>query len=165
MLTAMLVCEGDPAPLVPTFAALVPASVAGLVADVLVAHREPDAIRAVCEPAGAIPVAPSGAIDALGGCRGDWLLLLEAGARPIGEWVPTVAAHIAQPGARNGRFEVSGHGEPFWRRLFGRAHRPLRAGFLMERGAAISALRTTTPARLPVGRAVVTLPARLAPAP
>ena len=164
MLSAVIVCGSDPTPLVATFAALVEASVAGLVPDVLVVHREPEMVATVCEPTGARAVAPPDLAAALGDARGSWLLVLEAGARPDGEWVPVVASHIAGRAPRNARFEVAGAGEPFWRRLIGRAHRPLRAGFVMERGAAIGALRTATPDRLPVGRAVVTLPARLLPA-
>lgn len=163
MLTALIVCGVDPDPLVPTFAALVEASVAGLLADVIVVHPEPDAIASVCEPTGATAVRVEGATEALLDARGDWVLVLEAGSRPDGDWVPGVAAHIASPAGRNGRFEVAGGGEPFWRRLVGRAHRPLRSGLVIEREAAISALRTTTPARLPVGRAAVTMRARLLP--
>lgn len=163
MLTVLIVCEADPGPLVPTFASLVGASVAGLIADVLVAHPTPDRIAALCEPTGAQPVATEGVAVALGETRGEWVLVLEAGARPDGDWIPLVAAHVGGD-RRSARFEVAGAGEPFWRRLIGRAHRPLRAGFLIERRQAINALRTTSPARLPVGRAAVTLRARLLPA-
>ena len=164
MLTVVIVCGPETDPLVPTFAALVGGSVGGLVADVLVCHSEPEAIERICEPTGATPLRAADLPDALRDARGAWVMVLEAGAAPLGEWVPIVAAHLGGATARPARFEVAGGDEPFWRRLVGRAHRPLRAGYLMERDAAISALATATPARLPVGRAAVTLAARLRPA-
>lgn len=163
MLTALIVCGADSAPLVPTFGALLPASVEGLVADVIVASPDPDAMRPACEPVGALSVAAHEAGAALGDARGRWVLVLEAGAKPVGQWVPVLAAHVAS-GSRAGRFEVAGRGEPFWQRLVGRAHRPLRSGFVMPRDEAVEALRVTTPARLPIGRTAVTLRATLDPA-
>ena len=165
MLTVLIVCGPDPSGLVATFGSLLPSCVAGLTADVIVVADEPESLRATCDPVGAVAVSPDEAGAALADARGDWVLVLEAGARPAGEWMPAVAAHVSRAGARAARFEVSGRGEPFWRRLIGRAHRALRAGFLIPRDGAVAALRTTTPARLPVGRAAVTLAARLAPAP
>ena len=164
MLTALIVCGPDPSGLVATFGALLPSSVAGLTADVIVVSGDPESVAAACEPTGATSTSPDGAAAALKVARGSWVLVLEAGARPVGEWMPVVAAHIAAPAARAARFEVSGRDESFWRRLVGRTRRPLRAGLLLPREGAIAALRTTTPARLPVGRATATLRARLEPA-
>ena len=168
MLTVLIVCGPDPSGLVATFGALLSSSVAGLTADVIVVSSDPGSVEPLCEPVGASAVSPDRAAIALEGARGEWVLVLEAGARPVGEWVPVVAAHIAthvaSPGARAARFEVVGSGEPFWRRLVGRSHRALRAGFLLPHGEAVEALRVTTPARLPTGRTAVTLAARLEPA-
>ena len=163
MLTVAILAGTDPEPLAATFEALVPATVAGVVADVLVVCPEPEALRGLCEPMGAALATPDAAHDALGEARGEWLMLIEAGARPVEGWEQAVAAHL-RPGARPARFTIEG-AEPFWRRLFGRPSRPLLAGFLLAMEGARAALRSAPIGRLPVGRAAVTLSARLRIAP
>ena len=164
MLSVAITAGSDPAPLELTLRALVPASVSGLVSDVLVVSPDPEALASLCEPMGAERAMPDEVGPALAHCRGEWLLVLEAGAQPLQGWDRAVAVH-ARPNARPGRFEVRGEAEPFWRRLFGRPGRPLMAGLLMPMEQARAAIRTTTLARLPVGRAAVTLPATLRVAP
>ena len=164
MLTVLIVCGRDPSPLVATFASLLPSSVAGLTADVIVVSEQPESVEPACEPVGATAVATDAIVGALERARGEWLLVLEAGARPAGEWMPAVAAHVSSRTGRAARFEVAGSGRPFWQRLVARSRRPLRAGLVMPTRDAIEALRSTTPARLPIGRAAVTLPAKLEPA-
>ena len=80
MLTALIVCDADPAPLVATFASLVEASVAGVLADVIAVHPDPPSVASMCEPAGASAVRPGDAEAALRDARGEWILVLEAGA-------------------------------------------------------------------------------------
>ena len=147
-----------------TFRSLVGATVAGLVADVLVVAPEPDALVSLCEPMGATVVSRERAEGALDAARGEWLLILEAGAQPLDGWDRAVATHL-KPEARPARFEVTGEVEPFWRRLFGNASRPLLGGFLVPMRMARSAIRSASLERLPVGRAAVTLPASLRVAP
>ena len=160
MLTVAILAEADPSALEPTLRALVPATVRGAVADVLVVTPSPEAVAAVCEPMGAGRVTPDEAADALERARGEWLVLLEAGAQPLEDWDQALIAHV-RPDARPVRFEVRGQAEPFWRRLFGRPSRPLLAGFALPMAMARAALRSTALERLPVGRAAVTLPATL----
>ena len=164
MLSVAIIAGSDPAPLELTLRSLVPASVNGLVSDVLVVSPEPEALAPLCEPMGAERAMPDDAEAALANCRGEWLLVLEAGAQPLEGWDRVIAAH-AKPNARPGRFEVRDQAEPFWQRLFGRPSRPLMAGLLMPMDQARAAMRTTTLTRLPVGRAAVTLPATLRVAP
>ena len=160
MLTVFILATDDPGPLEPTFRALVPGSVSGVVSDVVVVSPAPDALKAVCEPMGADRVHPDRVAEALENARGEWALLLEAGAQPLDGWDGAAASHM-RPDARPARFEVASQVEPFWRRLFGRPSRPLMAGFLLPISALGNALRSTTLSRVPVGRAAVTLPALL----
>ena len=163
MLTVAILSSADPDPLARTFRCLVGATVSGVVSDVLVVSDQPEALAAVCEPMGAARCTLDQADAALAKARGEWLLLLEAGAEPLGGWDQAVADH-ARPNARPARFEIQGRVEPFWRRLFGQPKRPLMAGFLLPMRAARNALRTSTLERLPTGRAAVTLNAGLRPA-
>ena len=163
MLSVALVSNADPARLETTLRALVPATLDGQVCDVWVFCGEPAPIAALCDAMGAETVSPSDAQNALQRCRGEWLLVLEEGAWPRGDWVAVLAAHAASGGGA-ARFRTQEPVVPFWRRLFGRAGDPLRAGFLIPVDQARAALRNGSLATLPVGRAVRTLRADLEPA-
>ena len=163
MLSVALVSNADPVRLETTLRALVPATLEGQVCDVKVFCDEPDAIEPLCDAMGADLAAKATAGDVLTRCRGDWLLMLEEGAWPRGDWLTVVAAHAASGGGA-ARFRTQEAVQPFWRKLFGRAGSALRNGFLMPIDQARSALRNGTLEMLPVGRAVRTLRADLEPA-
>jgi hypothetical protein len=78
--------------------------------------------------------------DVLRSARGDWLLLLEPGARPMTGWVDAIVDHVAvDPGPARFR-GVRSHRRPFLQR-FGRAAPPLERGYLVSKRQAGAAVR------------------------
>ncbi len=148
-----------------TFAALIPAVVEGIVLDAIVLNSDGSAdIEKVADAAGAICVAGRDPAAALEMARGDWLVCLEPGARPHGEWVDAVTAALAdRSDGRAGplRFRPDGtHGG--LSRLF-RRPRALRDGLIIDKRQATAA-RAASLEALARGRAARRLAARITPA-
>lgn len=141
MLTILLETRNHEARLAQTLAALVPGAVEGLVSDVLILDRgSSDASGAVADAAGARFLEEGTLSEALAAARGSWLLLLEPGARPLGNWVNEVAEHMAV-GRSPARFSASQrHRRPFPARLFTRAGL-LEQGYLVRRSEAAALAR------------------------
>ena len=160
MFSIVILAGPDSGPLVATFRSLVSGVVAGVVSDVVVLTARPGPLADACDRVGA-RLTDDGE-DALRGARGSWVILLEAGARPVEGWADAVLGH-ALASTKPAAFDVP-PGRSLWRRLFGRAERPLRAGFVVRREDALSITRTAPLERLPAGRAAQRLSARLVPA-
>jgi hypothetical protein len=136
MLTVIIECRDNEAELAQTLAALVPGAVEGLVRDVIVLDLgSSDGSADVADAAGCRFLTEWDLRDVIATARGEWLLLLEPGARPLGSWVEAVAEHVSSAKAA-ARFTGSpNHRRPFLRRLIGK--RPtLEEGFLIPRGQA-----------------------------
>ncbi|MBZ8133364.1 hypothetical protein CLD20_08815 [Afifella sp. IM 167] len=125
-----------------SLAALVPAAVEGLVRDALVlGDSASEEMLAVTEAAGAEFFAHHQLADAVRTARGDWLLVMEGGARPLDGWMGEVRAFVADADGASAVFTLAGS------RLGRLAHyfsRPpaLRRGLLIRREEAAEAARS-----------------------
>lgn len=142
MLTVMMECDNQEAELAQTLSVLVAGAVEGLVSDVAVLDRgSADGSAKVADAAGCrfyLDWALPATIEA---ARGEWLLLLEAGARPQGAWIDEIAEHLAlsrNPACFTGS---SAHRLPLHRRLLRKAP-ALERGLLLPKPQALQAARS-----------------------
>ena len=155
MLTVLLECRDNEPELAHTLAVLVSGAVDGLVSDVIVLdHGSRDGSARVADAAGCRFV-DGWELDAvLGMVRGEWIMLLEPGARPQAGWIEEVLEHASLSRAP-ARFTPS---RRFRRPFFQRWKRSgaLEHGFLMPKRAAaalarpgmdLSALASASPVR------------------
>lgn len=164
MLSVIIETCNDEEALARTLASLVPGAVEGLVRDVLVRDLgSGDGTRQVAEHAGCVWM-PGSIADAVAAAKGDWLLLLQPGARLSGGWTEAVAAHLASSGMA-ARFSKDGSGRlPFLARIVSRQG-PLAQGLLVPRRQAVALARHADGAgALAGGKAVKTLKASIFPA-
>ena len=162
MLTIIMECRDNEAELAQTLSALVSGAVEGIVRDVIVLdHGSRDGSARVADAAGCRFLSDWSLPDVLRSARGDWLLLLEPGARPLAGWVDSVIDHVAiDPGPA--RFSgARSYRRPLLRRLAGTP--PLERGYLVgKRQAAARAGKTL--ADIARGGRVRTLHAEIVPA-
>ncbi|MFM2279020.1 MAG: hypothetical protein RLZZ444_1251 [Pseudomonadota bacterium] len=138
MLTVLLECRDNEPELAYTLAVLVSGAVDGLVSDVIVLdHGSRDGSARVADAAGCRFVSDWNLAELLGSARGEWLLLLEPGARPQTGWIEEVAeyAMVAKSPARFSPSRTFRH--PFLKRLFRRPGR-LEHGYLLPKREATS---------------------------
>lgn len=141
MISVMLECRNQEKQLAATLAALVQGAVEGLVAEVVVVDRgSEDGTAALADHAGCRLLADPDLRDVVRAARGDWLFLVEPGARPLLGWIEHLGEHmrISQAAAR-----LSPSREyrlPFMKRL---SRRPtaLERGVLITRRQAIANAR------------------------
>ncbi|MGD9478222.1 glycosyl transferase [Shinella sp. G-2] len=141
MLTIILECRDNEAELAQTLSALVPGAVEGVVRDVIVLdHGSRDGSPEVADAAGCRFLTQWDIGDVLRSARGDWLLFLEPGARPLTGWVDAIVDHVAvSPGPA--RFRASrSHRRPFLQRLV-RKTPPLEQGYLVSKRQLVTAIR------------------------
>lgn len=165
MLTIIMECRDNEAELAQTLSALVAGAVEGLVRDVIVLdHGSRDGSSKVADAAGCRFLASWDIKDVVRSARGDWLLLLEPGARPLSGWVDAVADHVSV-NTTPARFLGSGsHRRPFFKR-FGRRLAPLEQGYLVSKRQASAMVRTGMAlADVAKGVKVRTLVAEIVPA-
>jgi hypothetical protein len=149
-----------------TLAALVPGALEGVIGDVVVlADAIDEETRLVADAAGCTRVT-KGVAEAIAATRSDWLLLLEPGARPTGNWIEAIGAHVANE-TRPARFRLSGS---WFSRLASMLRRgrnaPLAAGLLLPKAEIRqAAAKARTLADLARGQRPVSLPSAIAPAP
>lgn len=142
MLTIIMECRDNEAELAQTLSALVSGAVEGIVRDVIVLdHGSRDGSSRVADAAGCRFLTSWDIGDVLRSARGDWLLLLEPGARPLTGWVDAIVDHVAVDpnparfvGARSYR-------RPFLQR-FARRVPPLERGYLVSKRQAGATART-----------------------
>ena len=171
MLTVIIPTRDDEDALARMLPGLVRHAVSGAIVEVIVVDRgSTDETARVAQVAGCTLV-DAGAADvpALAAmARGGWLLVLQAGARPVGDWLDSVRAHLdGGVSAGAARFRLARDPNlPWWRRLV-----PVRGpggpfgrGFLISRGQAAALGRSGMAlADLPRGVAVRTLSGALLP--
>lgn len=148
-----------------TLAALVPGALEGILGDVVVlTDADDEETRLVADAAGCTRVT-KGVAEAIAAARGDWLLLLEPGARPTGDWIEAIGAHAANE-TRPACFRLSGGwASSLVAMLRGGQSSPLAAGLLLPK---MEARRTAAEARtladIARGRQPVSLPCGIEPA-
>lgn len=138
----MMECRDQETELAQTLSLLVPAAVEGLVNDVVVLdHGSRDGSSRVADAAGCRFHVEWNIKDILGDVRGDWLLLLEPGARLQTGWIDEIIEYVAL-NRRPVRFAPSrAHRPPFFQRI-GRALPPLECGLLIEKKQAITFVKS-----------------------
>jgi hypothetical protein len=141
MLTVLLECRDNEPELAYTLAVLVSGAVDGLVSDVIVLdHGSRDGSARVADAAGCRFLDKWDLHEALRSARGEWILLLEPGARPQSGWIEEVLEHasLAKVPARfspSRRFR-----RPLFKRLTKRTG-ALELGFLMPKRQAAAIAR------------------------
>lgn len=122
---------------------LVPGAVEGLIREVVVIDRGAgNGVRLVSEAAGCRRAVDSH--EAVTLARGDWLLLLEPGARPLAGWIECIGGHIASSQLAARLSPARDHRPSFLARLRG-PERPLRYGLLITKRQAIAVARPNQP--------------------
>ena len=121
MLTVLIETENDEDGLTRTLASLISAAVEGVVRDVIVCDRgSTDQTHRVAEHAGCNYIAGGGVAAGIRQAKGEWLLMLEPGARLVDGWIEPVLAHTAKL-TMPARFSRSrGSRTPFLSRAFSR---------------------------------------------
>ena len=140
MLTVLLECRDNEPELAYTLAVLVSGAVDGLVSDVIVLdHGSRDGSARVADAAGCRFVDKWELHDVLRTARGEWIMLLEPGARPQAGWIEEVLEHASLSKAP-ARFSPSSRfRRPFFKRW--KRSGPLELGFLMPKRQASALAR------------------------
>ena len=141
MLTIIIECHDNEAELAQTLAGLVAGAVEGLVKDVVILDRgSRDGSAEVADAAGCSFLTDWELSEIVRAARGEWLLLLEPGARPLNGWVEAVAEYVSLNDAP-ARFAGSrNHRRPLYRRLLQR-QAPLEQGLLVSKRQASALVR------------------------
>lgn len=135
-------CRDQEAELAHTLSCLVAGAVEGLVGDVVVLdHGSSDGSSSVADAAGCRFHEQWDIRDILRSARGEWLLLIEPGARLQHGWIEEIAEYISHA-KQPARFSVSrGHRRPFYQRI-ARSQPPLEQGFLLPKRQAVAVAKT-----------------------
>lgn len=162
MLSVLIETRDDEEGLARTLASLVGGAVEGVVRDVVVCDTgSTDGTLRVAEHAGC-QIAPDLAAG-VAQAKGEWLLVLEPGARLAEGWVDEAVAHMAKS-AMPARFSrARGSRAPFLSRAFRRPG-ALTQGLLIRKPQAAALARNAQDAEaLARGLAMRTLPAEIRP--
>jgi glycosyltransferase involved in cell wall biosynthesis len=142
MLTVLIETKNDEEALARTLACLIGAAVEGVVRDVIVCDRgSTDQTHRVADHAGCHYLAEGGVAAGVRQAKGEWLLLLEPGARLSEGWSESVIAHVTRMTvpARFSRARADRRG------LFSRimsSPSALSEGLVIRKGQAVSLSRT-----------------------
>lgn len=164
MLTIIMETRDNEAELAQTLSVLVAGAVEGLVSDVIILdHGSTDGSPHIADAAGCRFCVDWDLGEIVRSARGDWLMFLEPGARPIGRWVDELAEYVSL-NDNPARFSPSRlHKRPLLKRLSCPA--PLEAGFLMRKRDAVAVARSDMRlSDMANGRAVRKLATELVPA-
>jgi len=142
MISVVIECKNQEQPLAVTLAALVQGAVEGLVAEVIVIDLgSTDDTEKLADAAGCRFLLNPDIRETVRNARGEWLLLVEPGARPLLGWVEHLHQHIAS-GQKAARFSRSrDYRLPFLARIKHR-HSALEHGVLMTKRQAIANARS-----------------------
>lgn len=137
MLSVVIETNNHEAELAHTLSTLVVGAVEGLVSDVIVLdHSSDDGTERVAEAAGCRYLRAWDLPDVMRQARGDWILVLEPGARPLSGWVEAIFEHMALE-TRPARFSRSRrHRRSLWHVLF-KPRCPLEVGVLLPKPLAV----------------------------
>ncbi|UCI06963.1 glycosyltransferase [Mesorhizobium sp. B1-1-8] len=132
MLSVLIETSNDEEGLARTLASLVGGAVEGIVRDVVVCDTgSTDQTHRVAEHAGCHYVA-AGIAAGIGQAKGDWLLILEPGARLADGWIEAVAAHMARQTMPARFSRARANRAPFLARVFS-ANRALAEGLVISK--------------------------------
>jgi hypothetical protein len=121
-----------------TLSVLVAGAVEGLVSDVIVLdHGSQDGSSFVADAAGCRFYQQWDMKELLVSARGEWLLLVEPGARLMQGWIDEVAEYVALNKVPASFSESRFYRLPFYRRLT-RSRPPLENGLLLPKSQALS---------------------------
>lgn len=166
MLSVLIETRNDEEGLARTLASLISGAVEGVVREVIVCDRgSTDQTHYVAEHAGCVFLADGGIKTGIAQAKGDWLLLLEPGARLAEGWTDDVMRHAAKlaMAARFARSKASAR--PFWARVTSRP-RALEQGLVITRKQAAVLGRNGADAEgIARGLAMKTLEAEIVVAP
>ncbi|TCL75851.1 glycosyl transferase [Rhizobium sp. BK251] len=142
MLTVIIECQDQEPELAQTLSVLVAGAVEGLVCDVVVLdHGSRDGTSRVADAAGCRFHSQWDIKDVVQSARGEWLLLVEPGARPQAGWIEEIAEYVSLNKVP-ARFTASrAYRRPFLERI-GRSQPPLELGLLLSKRQALSVART-----------------------
>lgn len=137
MLTVLIETKNSDEGLARTLASLVSGAIEGVVRDVIVCDQgSTDQTQRVAEHAGCHWVT-GGLAAAVRQAKGDWLLVLEPGARLAEGWIEPVLMHVERQTIA-ARFRLAKAAQaPFFGRIFSR-RRALAHGLLIAKGQAAS---------------------------
>ena len=137
MLSVLIESRNQEAELAHTLSALVAGAVEGLVSDVIVLeHGAGEGVERVADAAGCRFMRSWDLPDVIRQSRGDWVLVLEPGARPLSGWVETVSEHIALENSPARFSRSKRHRRSLWQRLFSKRC-PLEVGVLLPKSMAL----------------------------
>jgi hypothetical protein len=141
MLTVLIECRDNEPELAHTLAVLVSGAVDGLVSDVIVLdHGSRDGSARVADAAGCKFLENWDLHETLRQARGEWLMLLEAGARPQTGWIEEIAEYAAL-GKVPARFSPSRNfRRPFYKR-WTRRKGVLELGYILPKRHAAALAR------------------------
>lgn len=142
MLTVVIECQDQEPELAQTLSVLVAGAVEGLVCDVVVLdHGSRDGTSRVADAAGCRFHSQWDIKDVVQSARGEWLLLVEPGARPQAGWIDEIAEYVSLNKVP-ARFTASrAYRRPFLERI-GRSRPPLELGLLLSKRQALTVART-----------------------
>ncbi len=142
MLTIIMECQDQETEAAHTLNALVSGAVEGLVSDVLILDRgSSDGIQKLAEAAGCRYYGDWDMKDVLDGARGDWLFLIEPGARPQPGWIEEIFeyASVTRDPARFSDSRT--FRKPLLKRI-GRKRSALENGVILTKRQAVSLARS-----------------------
>jgi hypothetical protein len=165
MLSVLIETRNDEEGLARTLASLIGAAVEGVLRDVIVCDLgSTDQTRYVAEHAGCHFLGQGGVAAGIASAKGDWLLLVEPGARLMEGWTDAVVAHVNKSTMPARLSRARGARLPFLARVFS-GNRALAQGLLVsKRQAASLAKNAHSTEALARGLAVKTLAGEIAPA-
>jgi hypothetical protein len=138
MLTVVIETRNHEEALARSLAALVPAAVEGFVREVIVCdHGSTDHTQYVAEHAGCHFLAHGGVAAGIRQAKGEWLLLLEPGARLGDGWTEEVAVHAAHQTIAARFSRARADRARFLARIFS-ARRPLAEGLVITKRQALA---------------------------
>ena len=166
MLSVLIETRNDEEGLARTLASLIGAVVEGAVRDVIVCDvGSTDQTRYVAEHAGCHFMAEGGIAAGITAAKGDWLLIVEPGARLLEGWTEPVVAHLNGSTMPARLSRSRGDRLPFLARMLS-ANRALAQGLVItKRRAAALAKNAHSAEALARGLAVKTLAAEISVAP
>ncbi|MEX6505663.1 glycosyl transferase family 2 [Jiella sp. M17.18] len=171
MLSVLMDCGADDQKLAASLATLIPGAVEGVVREVVLIDRGMDvSARKVADHAGCRVAEPGDLHSVVAQAKGDWLLLLEPGARLQPGWIPAVAEHVEEvAGGRAGasavRFARARADRPGLLGRFSQKRTALAEGVLLRKAQALGQAKGAGSLEgVARGLAVGRLPAEIRPA-
>ncbi|MBZ9797493.1 glycosyltransferase [Mesorhizobium sp. ES1-4] len=138
MLSVLIETRNDEEGLARTLATLIGGAVEGVVREVVVCDAgSSDQTHRVAEHAGCQYLGSGGIAAGIKQAKGDWLLLLEPGARLAEGWIEAVVAHTARQTMAARFSRARGNRMPFLARVFS-GNRALADGLVISKRQAAS---------------------------